>query len=277
MGVLDATSTWPVPTVAGAIVHRGEVLERIGPGDHMFRLASIGKVLTAWTCLIAIEEGTIALDDPVGPDDGSGRTLRHLLAHAGGYGFNAGDPIGAPERRRQYGNAGIEAAADHLARAADMSFDEYLRVGLLDPLAMTSTQLRGSPAFQMWSTVDDLVRFSQEVTAPTLITSETAALAARPHFPTLGGIVPGVGRYETCPWGLGFEIRGDKSPHWTGSRNSTATYGHFGGAGTMMWIDPDQDGLSLIALTDRPFDDWAEDALQLWPALSDATIESVSS
>ena len=270
---LDLTREWPVPTVAAAAVRHGTVLDRIGPVDHLFRLASIGKTLVAWACLIAVEEGTVSLSDPVGPDDGSERTLRHLLAHAGGYGFDAGDRIIAPERRRIYGNAGIEVAAEHLASAAGMTFEEYLRIGLLDPLAMENTELRGSPAVDLWSSVSDLERFVAEVTDPTLISPETAAMAIRPQYPTLGGIVPGVGRFDTCPWGLGFEVRGDKAPHWTGTRNSAATYGHFGGAGTMMWVDPGHGDLGLIALTDRAFDEWAAEALQLWPALSDALIE----
>lgn len=270
---LELTAEWPVPTVAAAVVADGTVADRIGPTAHLFRLASIGKTITTWACLIGVEEGIIALDDPVGPDDGERRTLRHLLAHAGGYGFDAGDRIIAPEKKRIYGNAGIEVAAEHLAIAAAMPFEEYLRIGLLEPLAMTATELRGSPADSIWSTVDDLARFVIEVTDPVLVSTATAAAAVRPHFPELGGIVPGVGRFDTCPWGLGFEIRGNKAPHWTGSRNTPATYGHFGGSGTMMWIDPGLDDLAMIALTDRSFDEWGDEALRLWPQISDAVIE----
>jgi CubicO group peptidase (beta-lactamase class C family) len=80
-----------------------------------------------------------------------------------------------------------------------------------------------------------------------------------------------VGRYEQCPWGLGFEVRGTKQPHWTGTTNSPRTHGHFGGSGTMFWIDPDRD-LALVALADRDFDQWATSALAAWPELSDAVI-----
>ena len=78
--------------------------------------------------------------------------------------------------------------------------------------------------------------------------------------PSSAGIVPGVGRFDPCPWGLGVEIRGEKSPHWTGRANSPATFGHFGGAGTMMWVDPLAD-VGVVALTDRPFDEWRDEAL----------------
>jgi CubicO group peptidase (beta-lactamase class C family) len=80
-----------------------------------------------------------------------------------------------------------------------------------------------------------------------------------------------VGRYGQCPWGLGFEVRGDKQPHWTGTTNSPRTFGHFGGSGTMFWIDPDAD-LALVALADRNFDEWRDVALMAWPALSDAVL-----
>ena len=148
---LELTSEWPVPTVAAAVSRRGEVLDTIGPTDRAFRIASLGKTLVAWACLVGVEEGIVSLDDPVGPDDGHHRTLRHLLSHAGGYGFDAGDNISAPERRRMYGNFGIEVAADHLATAAAMPFAEYLQLGVLDPLAMRSTEVRGSPAYGIWS------------------------------------------------------------------------------------------------------------------------------
>ena len=274
---LDLLREFPVPTVAGAVLLDGDVIDAHGPSDHRFCLASISKTITAWAVLLAVEEGIVTLEDPVGPAPVSGvRTLRHLLAHAGGYGFDTPEPIVSPERNRIYSNTGIEVAAAHVADASAMPFEEYLRLGVLGPLGMADTELRGSPAHAMWSTVDDLVAFMAEVSNPTLISARTARDAVRPQFPTLGGIVPGVGRFDTCPWGLGFEIRGDKSPHWTGTRNSAATFGHFGGAGTMLWLDPDIDAphvLGLVILADRAFDEWAADALRLWPTVSDAVIE----
>ena len=110
-----------------------------------------------------------------------------------------------------------------------------------------------------------------EVRAPTLISTETKALATTTHFPDLNGIIPGVGRFAPCPWGLGFEVRGVKQPHWTGTTNSPKTFGHFGGAGTFLWVDPAV-GVACLSLTDRPFDEWADEALRLWPQVSDAAL-----
>jgi CubicO group peptidase (beta-lactamase class C family) len=273
---LDIVGRFPVPIAAAAVIAQGRLVDTEGPTGHRFRLASIGKPIVAWACLVGCEEGTVSLDDPVGPDDGHHRTLRHLLSHASGYGFDEGDAIVAPERRRMYGNHGIEVAAEHLAVAAGMPFADYLRLGVFEPLGMDATELRGSPAYDIWSTVDDLVRFLGEARQPRLVSGDTAANAVRPHFPTLGGIVPGVGRFDPCPWGLGFEVRGEKSPHWTGTATSRGAYGHFGGAGTMMWFDPVAD-VGVVALTDRPFDEWAADALELWPAVSDAALTEFAS
>jgi CubicO group peptidase (beta-lactamase class C family) len=272
MRALELVAGWPVSNAAAVVIGAdGSVLGSVGDTGRAFRLASLTKMLTAWATLVAVEEGVLTLDDPVGQP---GCTLRHLLAHAGGYAFDGPDPIAPPARRRIYSNTGIELAADAVAQAADMPFADYLRDAVLAPLVMTSSELTGSPAHSLRSCADDVGRFLAEVQRPTLISATTADAAVHPQYPDLAGIVPGVGRFDPCPWGLGFEIRGDKSPHWTGPTNSVATHGHFGGAGTMAWIDPAV-GAGLVALTDRSFDDWAVDAMRCWPALSDAVVEEL--
>jgi CubicO group peptidase (beta-lactamase class C family) len=265
---LDLVRSWPVNNVAAAVVVDGAMVDHEGPIRRVFRLASISKPIATWAALVAVEEGIVSLDDNVGP-----ATLRHLLTHAAGYGFDGPNPIVSPERKRIYSNTGIERAMQHVAEAAEMPFASYLDEAVLTPLGMVDTVLRGSPAHGVHSSVADVARFIDEVVHPTLVTATTAALATQPHFPELGGIVPGVGRFDACPWGLGFELRGEKSPHWTGEHNSTSTFGHFGGSGTMMWVDPaPRPSVGLVALTDRPFDEWSGDALRLWPQLSDAVL-----
>ena len=59
------------------------------------------------------------------------------------------------------------------------------------------------------------------------------------QFPGLSGVLPGFGVQRPNDWGLGFEIRDGKSPHWTGFANSPRTFGHFGQTGTFLWVDPD--------------------------------------
>jgi CubicO group peptidase (beta-lactamase class C family) len=86
-------------------------------------------------------------------------------------------------------------------------------------------------------------------------------------------VLPGVGSFDPLDWGLGFELRDGKDPHWTGSRNSPRTFGHFGGAGTFVWVDPDLDR-AVVCLTDREYGPWALDA---WPPFSDAVIAAAGS
>jgi len=265
---LDLIERWPVPSAGAAVVRFDGIVHSNGSTSTVFRLASLSKVIVAWSVLVAVEEGSLALDDAIGQ---LGCTLRHLLCHAGGYGFEGPEPVATPGRRRIYSNTGIEMAADAVADATGISIGDYVCEALLQPLGMSSTELRGSAAHGMWGSVDDFVRFVGEIAHPTLLADDTVANAISPQFPDLAGVIPGLGTYRPCPWGLGPEVRGDKAPHWTGSTNSPQTFGHFGGAGTMFWIDPVHE-ISLIALTDRKFDDWADDALRVWPELSDAVL-----
>lgn len=273
MRSLQLTAEWPVPTVAAAVLLPNEHLESIGDVDHRFRLASISKMLTGWATLIAVEEGIVALDEPVGQP---GCTLRHLLSHAGGYGFDGPGPVGPPQRRRMYSNTGIELAAALVAERAEMTFADYLAQAVFEPLGMGASHLDGSAAHQVVSTVRDLVAFMRELRRPALLSPGTAAEFTTVQFPTLAGIIPGLGRFDPCPWGLGCEIRGDKVPHWTGSANSPATFGHFGGAGTLLWVDPVH-AVAAVALTDRPFDEWSSTALSVWPQFADAVLAEVAS
>lgn len=271
MQALRQTATWPVPHVAAAVVAPDGAVHTIGDTSRSYRLASISKMVVGWTAMVAVEEGIVALDQPYGQD---GCTLRHLLAHAGGYAFDGADPIARPGTRRIYSNTGIELAAQCIAEAAGMPYEQYQREAVLEPLGMAASTLKASPAYALHSTVDDVLAFVHELRSPRLISGDSALAFRTVQFPHLAGIVPGVGRFGDCPWGLGTELRGQKSPHWTGTTNSPATFGHFGGAGTLLWVDPGVE-IAAVALTDRPFDEWSADALTLWPRFSDAVLQEL--
>jgi len=264
---LALTDTWPVPQVATAVLGAdGRLLATRGPAQEPFRLASVAKLITAYTVMIGVQEGAVGLDDEVGP---ASSTLRHLLAHTSGLGFDSGDPtLAKPGERRIYSNAGIELAAQHLADSAAIEFGAYLREAVLEPLGMRATVLDGSPAHQIFSTLDDLVAFVRELLAPRLLDRQWLDHMVTVQFPGLSGVIPGVGRFDPCDWGLGFERNFGRPRHWAGQSPSTASFGHFGGAGTFVWIDPVA-ALACICLTDRPFDAWA---LKVWPPLTDAVI-----
>lgn len=242
----------------------------IGDGARPFALASVTKMLLAYACLVAVEEGTLDLDEPAGPP---GATVRHLLAHAAGFSFDGG-PVTPPGRRRIYSNTGFDALALHLADRAAMDAVAYVQGAVLDPLGMAATEVRsGSLAHGARSTSDDLGRFAVDLLRPTLVHRSTLDAATAVAFPGLDGVLPGFGHQAPNDWGLGFELRNHKDPHWTGATNSPATFGHFGAAGTFLWVDPAIDR-ALVVLTDHPFGPWSGTA---WPTLSDAVVRASSS
>jgi CubicO group peptidase (beta-lactamase class C family) len=261
--VLRQIDGWEAGHAAAAAVAPGGVLARHGDA-HVYRWASVTKLATALTVLVAAEEGTIDLDEPAGPP---GSTVRHLLAHASGLPFTGETPISRPGERRIYSNTGFEAVADHLAQRAGMPFEDYMSGAVLEPLGMKA-ELRGSAAADLWGALEDLVHLAGELLDPRLIALETLDEATTVAFPGLNGVLPDFGRFEPNDWGLGFELRDAKEPHWTGSTNSPRTFGHFGGSGTFLWVDPDA-RIALACLTDREFGGWAKAA---WPRLSDAVL-----
>ena len=254
--------------MAVGALRAGEVVATDGPRDRVFRWASVTKLVTALTVLVAAEEGIVDLDQPAGPP---GSTVRHLLAHASGLPFDAGAPIAKPGRRRIYSNVGFEVLAETIAEAAEMPFAEYVAAAVMEPLEM-SADLRGSPAAGMHGTIDDVFRLGAELQRPRLVALETLAEATEVQFPGLVGVLPDIGRMDPNDWGLGFELRDAKQPHWTGSRNSPRTFGHFGGSGTFFWVDPEP-GVALACLADLDFGPWA---LEAWPRFSDAVLAALT-
>ncbi|MET9480547.1 serine hydrolase domain-containing protein [Streptomyces sp. NPDC006638] len=266
MQSLALIDNWPVPTAAAAVVRAdGTVAGSRGPTAHRFPLASVTKPLAAYAVLVAYEEGAVELDEPAGPE---GSTVRHLLAHSSGLAADENRVTAPPGTRRIYSNAGFEALGDHVAKATEIPFGEYVRQAVFEPLGMTSTTLDGSPARAAVSTVDDLTRFAAELQAPRLLDPRTVLEAMTVVHPGLSGILPGYGRQKNNDWGLGFEIRDTKSPHWTGASSSPRTFGHFGVSGTFLWVDPDA-GAACVALSDRDFGPWA---IESWPPLTDAVL-----
>jgi CubicO group peptidase (beta-lactamase class C family) len=262
---LDILAGWPDVAAAGVGLRTRGLVEAAGPDRQPFPWASVTKLLTALAVWIAVEEGTVAWDDPVGPP---GATVAHLLAHASGVAPDNDTVLAAPASRRIYSNRGFELLAEHLVDRAQMPFDDYVEAAITEPLGLVATSVDGSPAAGASGPLVDLMKLGSELLSPTLVSIETAALATSVAFPGLSGVLPGFGRQEPNDWGLGVEIRDDKNPHWTGRRNSPRTFGHFGQSGSFLWIDPVA-GLVLGFLGPRPFGPWAAEA---WPVLSDGVI-----
>jgi len=267
---------WPVRRGGAAVVTPEGAEEHWVEGTDPaleLPLASVTKLLTTMAALIAVQAGHVDLDQRV---DREGATVRHLLAHASGLPQNPGQGRRRPPgERRIYSNVGFRLLAEVVADAVGTSFEGWLASAVLDPLGLRATRLaeRGGieadPAAGGVSSLADLVRLARcllERGAP-VVGLELFAEATRVQFPGLAGLVPGVGRFDPCDWGLGFELRDDKRPHWMGERRSAAAFGHFGSSGCFLWVDPLSD-LAAVGFTDRDFDDqrWA---MATWPAWSD--------
>ncbi|OMC19039.1 serine hydrolase [Mycobacterium sp. SP-6446] len=265
---LGLLADWPVANAAAAVVGPDGVLDTHGDTKQVFVLASVTKPLVARAVHVAIEEGVVDLETPAGPP---GSTVRHLLAHASGLAMHTDRALTKPGARRIYSNYGFTVVAETVERESGIEFGRYLTEAVCEPLAMATTRLDGGAleaGFGATSTVADLAAFAGDLLRPATVSAQLHDEATTVQFPGLDGVLPGYGVQRPNDWGLGFEIRDSKSPHWTGGRNSARTYGHFGQAGGFIWADPDAE-LALVALTDRDFGEWA---LDVWPAISDAAI-----
>jgi CubicO group peptidase (beta-lactamase class C family) len=256
---LRQVDSWPCAHAAVAVA--GRVEASYGDAERDFDWKSVTKPATAIAVLVAAEEGIVDLDEPAGPP---GSTVRHLLAHASGLPFEPGPPIAPPGRRRIYSDHGFDVLAEHVAARAEMPFASYFE-------EVWGFALSGGAGSGVRAPLGALVAVARELLSPTRIARETLDEAVSVQFPGLDGVLPGFGRQSPNDWGLGVELRDAKHPHWTGTRNSPRTYGHFGQSGTFLWVDPDA-GLALTCLTDLSFGDWSREA---WPRLADAVLEEL--
>ena len=267
--VVEQAGKWPVGVAAVAAVGPNGVLAATGPVNRQFPLASVTKPLAVLSALVAVEEGALELTDTANEDLVPGATVRHLMSHASGLAPDELRRMFPLATRRVYSHVGIELLADLVARAVDMPFGSYFHESLVRPLGLRDTHLEGSPARDGVASVEDLAQVVAELLEPSgWLHSATLSEAASVQYSGIRGVLPGYGSQNPNDWGLGFEIRSGKQPHWTGTHNSPSTYGHFGLSGSMFWVDPER-RIGLVALADRSFGDWAKTA---WPALSDAVL-----
>jgi CubicO group peptidase (beta-lactamase class C family) len=262
---LVGIDAWGADHAAAMVLDAVGLVAGRGEAAYAFRWASVTKLATAWAVLIAVDRGLVALDEPWGP---AGSTVRHLLAHASGLPFEGTATIAPPATRRIYSNPGYDALGALIAERCAEPFDAVLREWVLAPLGMDETRLLDRPSQGLHGPIGDVAALAAELLRPTLVAGASAGAAVRVAFPGLAGVVPGIGKFDPCDWGLGPELHDGKRPHWMGERNSPETYGHFGGSGTFAWVDPIAE-LALVVLTDREFGPWA---LEAWPVLSDAVI-----
>ena len=265
MEALRQIADWPVPLAAAGVLVDGRV-ETEGDSRRPFRLASVSKPVTALALLVAAEEGVVDLDESAGPP---GSTVRHLLAHASGLPFEGTAPIAAPGTRRVYSNEGFRLLGARLEQRAEMPFGDYVRAAVVEPLGI-GLEPTGDPGSGMHASLADVLALARELLQPTVVARETLEELTAVQVPGLAGVLPDWGRFEPLDWGLGVQLA-TSPPTWMGSRVSPRAFGHFGGSGTFLWVDPER-ALGLVVLTDREFGEWSKTA---WPALSDAVVQEL--
>jgi CubicO group peptidase (beta-lactamase class C family) len=265
---LRQIESWPVPFAAAGVVTGDGRIETQGDATRVVRLASVSKPVAALAVLVAAEEGVVDLDEAAGPP---GSSVRHLLAHTSGLPFEGPEQIAPPERRRIYSNEGFRALAAHLTDRAEMPFADYVHAAICEPLGI-ALDPAGDPGSGMHASLSDVLAIARELLEPTLVAQETLDEMTAVQFPGLSGVLPDYGRFEPLDWGLGVQLN-TRPATWMGTKTSARAFGHFGGSGTFVWVDPAV-RVACAALTDREFDEWAKEA---WPELSDAVFEESKS
>lgn len=266
MQALRQIDGWPVAFAAAGVLDLGGIVATRGDATRVVRLTSVSKPVAALAVLVAAENGVVDLDEPAGP---LGSTVRHLLAHTSGLPFEGTTPIAPPGRRRIYSNVAFRVLGDHLAMRAEVPFPDYVQAAVSIPLGI-GLDPHGDPGSGMHASLDDVLAIGRELLRPTLVALETLDEMTSVQFPGLVGVLPDHGRFDPLDWGLGVQLN-TSTPTWMGSRVSRRAFGHFGGSGTFLWVDPDR-GVVCAALTTREFGDWAKAA---WPVLSDAVLEEL--
>lgn len=130
--------------------------------DTVFSICSVSKLFTAIALMQQVEQGKLALDDPLA----GAVTLRGVLMHAAGlpretvgdvwtgpdYPFPMRDEMLAglarqslfmgPLQRYQYSNLGIALLGEVVARASGQPYERYVMERVVKPMGLTRTSLQ---------------------------------------------------------------------------------------------------------------------------------------
>lgn len=217
----------------------------------------------------------------------------------------------APETIMRYSNVGVAIAARAAELAAGAPFPDILRQEVLSPWSLTQILAtvdaadasrvatvqdvagEGTPAESYngawwrglglpwggyYGTAGDVVRFAASFLPDTEIplSRESVIEMISDQVQGLPGGVFSAGlRWNHAFWGLGWEVKGTKTRHWTGTLSSPETFCHWGASGTLMWADPTRN-LAVAILGNRTVlkKQWPLSPPR-WNAISDAIITAI--
>jgi len=171
-----------IPGLALAVVKEGDVVYQQSYGlanvelkapvttDTVFQIQSITKTFTATAVMMLVEEGKVALDDPVGkyldgtPETWKPITLRHLLSHTSGIKDFINEPTASlridvteqevfdattprplnftPGEKYAYSNTNYHLLAMIIRKVTGQSYADFLAERVFRPLGMDHTRVQ---------------------------------------------------------------------------------------------------------------------------------------
>jgi beta-lactamase class C len=185
-------------------------------------------------------------------------------------------PIAPPNTKVFYSNVGYSLLAVIVTRLCRQPFKATLRQLVIEPLGIeaylgdepprrvatiadegedptrigTALEWRNSALFRSLATpsggmvtnLDGALGLLQAYSGKPVgfLRPETMAEATRNQTGMLDGEA-GPFKWTPCPWGLGPELRGTKTPHWAPPAASAHSFGHAGDSGCIVWTDPGRD------------------------------------
>ena len=178
--IQDELKTQRIPGMAVAVIRRGEIVKAQGYGlanvEHnvavtpqtIFQSGSVGKQFTAAAVMLQVEDGKLALTDPISkffagaPETWRNITVRHLLTHTSGIPdyndgmldyrkdyteddlvkFATGLPLDfTPGAEWKYSNTGYQLLGIIVRKVSGSFYGDVLRERVFKPLGMTSARV----------------------------------------------------------------------------------------------------------------------------------------
>lgn len=217
----------------------------------------------------------------------------------------------APGEELRYSNLGLGLASRAAERIDGRPFHDILQADILDAMELDGVVLRpgkneagrivhvddaagkGSPHesynSEYWrqlaitwggyyGSTSDVLRFAASFRPGDTGNPLPEAIRQKMVTDQTGGVPGGVNsaglQWREGAWGLGWEVKGSKRNHWTGSTTSPKTWCHWGQSGTLVWFDPERD-LGLAVFGNRTVATAWPLKPPRWHDLSDAVVEAM--
>ncbi len=238
-------------------------------------------------------------------DDNEEIRRRHLGLDAFVRSYCRGQPTFAPGARWSYSNFGFGLAGEIVARYGGSGYHEHVASRILKPLGMrdswlpppesvwgriaevwlptephTDYERYNSPYFRrlgipwggLYSTPEDLAVFAQTFLDGGAHGGRRILSPASVHEMIRNQAGEGA---SPVSWGLGWDVKGSKTPHCSGDRTSAATFGHTGSSGSMLWADPTL-GLVCVMIGTRSAESgWSDGEIPRRALFSSAVVAAV--